>query len=118
MKKRLVDDLSDEQLKALFGKLFGEDIDIAVHPPLARALYRDETTLGWPNWPGSENYLVWKPQVAPTSEQRVLLMRAAWKLLTGQELPESEPLKTAEITIRFDFDAGYYWPEVELTGRK
>jgi hypothetical protein len=116
MKKRLVDDLSDEQVSALFRKLFGEDI--AVHPPLARALYKDETTLGWPNWPGSENYLVWKPQVAPTPEQRVLLMRASWRLLTGQDLPAMQPLKTAEVTIRFDFEAGYHWPEVELTGRK
>jgi hypothetical protein len=118
MRKRLVDDLSDEQLKALFGRLFGDDIDMAVHPPLARAHYRDETTLPWPNWPGSKDYLTWKPQVAPTPEKRILLLRACWKLLTGQEAPEMEPLSTAEITIRFDFQAGYSWPEVELDGRK
>jgi hypothetical protein len=119
MKKRLIDDLSDEQIKALFGKLFGGDIDAADHPPLAKALYRDETTLGeWPNWPGSKDYKVWKPQVAPTPQQRVLLLRACWRLLTGQELPEMPPLKTAEIIVRFDFCAGYDWPSVELNGRK
>jgi hypothetical protein len=85
--------------------------------PLARAHYRDETTLGWPNWPGSENNLVWKPQIAPTPEQRLLLLRACWKLLTGQDLPEMAPLRTAEVTVRFDFEAGYHWPSVELTGR-
>jgi hypothetical protein len=118
MKKRLVDDLSDEQLQALFGKLFGEDIDIGTHPPLAKALYRDETTLPWPNWPGSKDYLTWKPQIAPTPEQRLLLLRACWKLLTGQDLPEMAPLRTAEVTVRFDFEAGYHWPSVELTGRE
>ena len=60
---------------------------------------------------------MWKPQVAPTPEQRVLLMRAAWRLLTGQDLPELKPLGTAEITVLFDFESGYHWPQVELKGR-
>lgn len=86
--------------------------------PLARAHYKDETTLGYTPWPGDNKAVKWQPHENPDREQRVLLMCACWRLLTGAELSGMKELKTAEITVRFDFEAGYDWPKVELKGRK
>jgi hypothetical protein len=38
------------------------------------------------------------------------------RLLTDNELSEMQQLKTVKIEVGFDFEAGYQWPEVTLTG--
>jgi hypothetical protein len=115
--KRVIDSLTDEQLETLCRALGVTDEEIAGEPVIAQAYYRDEHTLGWPNWPGSKDFLKWKPQVNASKEQRVLLLKACYKLLTGEELPELKSMESAEIVVSFDFGPGYSWPEVSLKGR-
>ena len=66
--------LSDKQLTALIRE-FGCD-DEGRHRTLARAHYRDETTIGYSPWPGDIKAVKWQPHENPDREQRVLLMRA------------------------------------------
>jgi hypothetical protein len=104
--------LTDDQLRA-----FIREIGCEVAPEdtnLANEPYKDEVTIGRTPWPGDDRAVRWQPHENPNPAQRMLLMRACWRLLTGQELPELPQLRTAEIEVYCDFECGYCWPQCTL----